>query len=157
MMKLNAIVPATARKRSQRLIVTFVELPRPTSAAPATTPVAPTVDSKQKHCASLRGSFDAERRVRSRIATSRTRLCKSSNAETPTTICQSGVGEGKYGHTNQLMGARMPISNISIHSARVFILSFNGSTVPNDILSNWSTEPDNNSFSSLCQLPQNIL
>lgn len=131
MIKLRAIVPATIRKKPPRLIVTFVELPKLTNAAPKKMPMVLIVDSKQKHLASLRGPFAAKYAARSRMAVSRTRLCRSNNPETPSTICQSGVGEGKYGHATSVIGAMKPIISISIRSALVIIFwFFNDSTMP---------------------------
>src|ERR1700722_8420120 len=119
----NTMVPATAKTKYQRPMVTCIDNPRAARIAPATTPVAPMVDSKQKQRASLRSSADAELLLRRRMAMSRTKLCASSSAERLRATCHSGMAGAKYGQTSQLAGARIAITSTSIQSARVIVAS----------------------------------
>src|ERR1700731_83901 len=61
--KPRIIIPVTAIEKLHRLISTCIEPAKPASIAPATMPIEPAVDSKQKQCASLRRPVDAERRL----------------------------------------------------------------------------------------------
>jgi hypothetical protein len=117
--KPSIIIPVTAIEKPHRLISTCIEPAKPASIAPAMMPIEPAVDSKQKQCASLRTPVDAERRLRRRMAMSRTKLCASNSADRPSVISQSGKNADTPGHTIQLVAARTAIASTSIHSARV--------------------------------------
>ncbi len=130
MTKASTIVAATPKANSQRPIATCVDGPRAARIAPATTPVAPMLDSKQKQCASRRSSAEAARRPRRRMAMSRTKLCASNSAERLRASCQTGMAGEKYGRISQLVGAMIPIANTSFHSARVIVWFIRNSATP---------------------------